>query len=405
MVLPRRARARSPRSAPWPRSASRARGWSPTLDTMTPRAGRPVHAPTTLVSTRPAGGADAGQVMLRAVPHRVPRRVRRRPGSRSRPRARWRRWCPCWSLPSLRPSRSACSCPTLHRPRRRLRIVLLAWAASRARRAESLAVARRGSRARDRRGGGGRRGRLGTASLLVPDDDESDRVLLEPAGTTQPVVGRGGHGAARAAPHAPAVQGRGRPDGRRLRLRPLDLYDGAAWMPAEESPGSTATGTFKRVGTDVTALHPGPQRVVRVRYPARLRQRLAADARRADQHRPRLQPAVGPTSATCATTRRPPARSCSAGSTYATSTPSSRCCGTRASPAGRRRASRARSSDSRAGRSSTTTCSPSTAGAAPAGAGAAAGPLPPDPRHGADHRELRPVARQPRPPRCWARNG
>ena len=103
------------------------------------------------------------------------------------------------------------------------------------------------------------------AGLVVPDTGVSDRVLLSgrndaPLVADTPVL---------PVPRTDDIRlfkATGVPDGRRLRLAVLDLYDGAAWIPAEDSPGSDGYGTFKRVGPAVTALHPGTTAVVRVTF-------------------------------------------------------------------------------------------------------------------------------------------
>lgn len=144
-------------------------------------------------------------------------------------------------------------------------MVLLGWAAVRARRRETLVGAARGT------------GAAATAAVLtvvlvsalvglvVPDADVSDRVLLSGRNDTPLVADT---------PVLPTprtddirlFKATGVPDGRRLRLAVLDLYNGAAWIPAEDSPGSDGYGTFKRVGSAVSALHPGTTEVVRVRF-------------------------------------------------------------------------------------------------------------------------------------------
>lgn len=146
-----------------------------------------------------------------------------------------------------------------------LAAALVTWAASRARRAESLV-------------GGQRSGLVGTlvavvvvvgvaavVTVLVPDNDQTDRTRLDPAADEQV--------AARAAgPMVPSAGGRqelfrvtGAPIGARMRFGALDLYDGEAWTAAEQSPGAGAVGTFRRLGRTVAPLRPGPEASVRVR--------------------------------------------------------------------------------------------------------------------------------------------
>ena len=144
-------------------------------------------------------------------------------------------------------------------------VVVLGWAAVRARRREALVGAARGSVP------------AATAAvltvvlvsalavLLVPDGDVSDRVLLSGRNDT-PLVADTPVLPARRTDDIRLFTASGVPDGHRLRLAVLDLYDGAAWIPAEDSPGSDGYGTFKRVGAAVTALHPGTTAVVRVKF-------------------------------------------------------------------------------------------------------------------------------------------
>ncbi|MET0523226.1 MAG: transglutaminase domain-containing protein [Nocardioides sp.] len=146
-------------------------------------------------------------------------------------------------------------------------ILLVAWGAVRARRREGAAP-------------GSVRGSLaaplttvvtvalvsGIVALLVPDTDQSDRVLLR--GRDESPLASGA--ASSVLPPEPEgddvlFRARGVPDGLRLRFATLDLYTGEGWVPAEESPGSEGYGTFKRISSDVAPLHPGRTVVVRVR--------------------------------------------------------------------------------------------------------------------------------------------
>lgn len=142
--------------------------------------------------------------------------------------------------------------------------VLLAWAAVRARRRETTVSASRGTPAA---------AAVAVltvvlvsvlAVLVVPDADVSDRVLLSGRNDTPRVADT----PVLPVPRTDDIRlftAKGVPDGRRLRLAVLDLYDGAAWIPAEDSPGSDGYGTFKRVGSEVAPLHPGTTAVVRVK--------------------------------------------------------------------------------------------------------------------------------------------
>ena len=107
----------------------------------------------------------------------------------------------------------------------------------------------------------------GVVSVLVPDGEQSDRVLLRGRTESLPILGAW-------TPRVPDGEQRdstklfratGVPEGRLLRFTALDLYDGSGWVPAEESPGSDGYGTFKRIGEDVRPLHPGSTTVVKVK--------------------------------------------------------------------------------------------------------------------------------------------
>lgn len=145
-----------------------------------------------------------------------------------------------------------------------LTVLLVSWAAGRARRAEALVGQRRS----------GFVGAVavvavvavvsGLTGLLVPDNDQTDRVRLDPSGEGVAV------GAADTLP--PTGAGRtelmraiGVPEGMRLRFGVLDDYDGEAWIPAEQSPGAGPAGTFRRIGREVEPLRGGQEVEVRVR--------------------------------------------------------------------------------------------------------------------------------------------
>lgn len=145
-----------------------------------------------------------------------------------------------------------------------LTVLLVSWASVRARRAESLVGQRRS----------GVVGALavvvvvavvsGLAGLLVPDNDQTDRVRLDPTGegvvaeAADTVVPTG-------AGRVELMRADGVPDGRRLRFGVLDEYDGQAWVPAEQSPGAGPAGTFRRINRVVEPLTNGPEVEVRVR--------------------------------------------------------------------------------------------------------------------------------------------
>ena len=231
----------------------------------------------------------------------------------------------------------------------------------------------------------------------MPDGDVSDRVLLSGRSDT-PLVADTPVLPARRTDDIRLFKASGVPDGRRLRLAVLDLYDGAAWVPAEDSPGSDGYGTFKRVGSAVTALHPGTTAVVRVRF----RPGYSSD----------WLPMLG--ELTSIDLDFNPGRTDVGDVRYNQATASALVLGGvdvrdeyRFESVRGGRELHPPGPDARADRGA------ATAGrgvprrlpaalrpprAAPAGAGPAAGPLPPDPRHGADHRDLRPVARHARPP-------
>lgn len=149
-----------------------------------------------------------------------------------------------------------------------LTVVLVSWAAVRARRSEALV-------------GHHRSGPLATlvtvvvvaavaglVNVLTPDNDQTDRVRLDPAGDDRIVVNA-------AESIVPSLTGgrelfrvRGVPDGARLRFGALDQYDGEAWVPAAESPGAGPAGTFRRIGREIDPLTRGPRIEVRVQIRA-----------------------------------------------------------------------------------------------------------------------------------------
>ncbi|WP_457189428.1 transglutaminase domain-containing protein [Nocardioides sp. P5_E3] len=235
----------------------------PTLRTVTHVLTDSVHAPTTLVSTVPPV-EPSGQVML--VPYLI--------GFLAAFPAAWFAVATTRPLAPVVPLLAALAATIplgvlapSHTVMRGVlvAVVLLGWAAVRARRREAFVGAGRGSAA------------AATAAVLtvvlvsalaglvVPDTGVSDRVLLSGRNDTPLVADT----PALPVPRTDDIRlfkASGVPDGRRLRLAVLDLYDGAAWIPADDSPGSDGYGTFKRIGPAVTALHPGTTAVVRVRF-------------------------------------------------------------------------------------------------------------------------------------------
>lgn len=148
-------------------------------------------------------------------------------------------------------------------------VLLVTWAAARARRAESLVGDRRPGLVGALVAGVVVAVVSALVSVLVPDNDQTDRTRLDPAADEAVVRSVGDT-------TVPPVGGRqklfrvvGAPDGARMRFGALDLYDGEAWVPADESPGAGAAGTFRRISGAVAPLRPGPEVKVRVRiWPA-----------------------------------------------------------------------------------------------------------------------------------------
>jgi hypothetical protein len=237
----------------------------PTFDTVSRALAETVHAPVTLVSTVPPVD-PSGSVML--VPYVI---------------AFLAVFPAAWlALSTSRPLAPAAPLvvalaatiplgvlvPTLLVPRGILVAVLvLVWSSARARRSETRVGGTHGSAAAATTAVLTVVAVSGLSVLLVPDDDVSDRVLLRGEGNS-PLV-------ADAAASVLPPSGRddlrlfkasGVPEGQRLRIAALDLYDGEAWVPAEESPGSGGYGTFKRIGSEVAPLHPGTTVVVTVQF-------------------------------------------------------------------------------------------------------------------------------------------
>ncbi len=235
----------------------------PTLETMNRVLGEIASAPSALVSTLPPVD-PSGQVML--VPFMI--------GFLGAAPAAWLALATSRTLTPALPLVLALAAtipvgvlvPTLLVPRGVVfAILVVVWAALRARRSEALHGADRGSVAAALTAVLTVTLVSGLTSLLVPDDIEVDRVLLHGEGSSALVSGA-------AQSTVPQRTGRsnqllkatGVPEGRRLRFAALDLYDGDSWVPAEESPGTNGYGTFKSVGHDVAALHPGLTVGVRV---------------------------------------------------------------------------------------------------------------------------------------------
>ncbi len=239
----------------------------PTLDTMSGLLADTVRAPTTLVGTVPPV-EPSGMVML--VPFMI--------GFLATFPAAWlalgtsRPYAPVLPLALGLAATIPLGVlvPTLLVPRGVvIGLLLMAWAAVRARRQETFSGA-------VRRSWGSAMTAVVTVALLsglvalvVPDSNESDRVLLRGDNNTSLVSD--------ASLDVPPQQresfklllkATGVPDGQRLRFTVLDLYDGTRWVPAEESPGSGGYGTFKRIGAEVAPLHDGRTVVVRVRMQA-----------------------------------------------------------------------------------------------------------------------------------------
>ena len=241
----------------------------PTFDTMTRVLGETAAAPGLFVSTLPPVEAS-GTVML--LPYAI--------GFLSAAPAAWlalgttRPVAPV--LPLLVGLGAAIPMAVLVPDHYVLRGVVFAalvasWAAGRSRRAEAAATLSRGR--------GGVTAALvavlviaavsGAVGYLVPDDDQTERVVLRPRGDGADLV------AAAADSVVPPQAGGGElfrasglPLGRRIRIGALDLYDGEAWVPAGESPGAGALGTFRRVDGVITPVHEGREVRVRVRIGA-----------------------------------------------------------------------------------------------------------------------------------------
>lgn len=238
----------------------------PTFETMTRVLGEGISAPTTLVSTVPPVD-PSGQVML--VPFLI--------GFLAAAPAAWLAVATRSALAPVVPLVAALAAtiplgvlvPTLLVPRGIfIAIVLVVWAAARARRREALVTEARGSVAAAVTAVLTVTLVSGLASLLVPDRNEVDRVLLKGDGNSVMVAGAADSVVPRRVGRRnELLKATGVPEGRLLRFAALDLYDGQAWVPAEESPGTDGYGTFKRIGANVEPLHDG--RTVGVRIQVR----------------------------------------------------------------------------------------------------------------------------------------
>lgn len=235
----------------------------PTLETMNRVLGESFSAPTTLVSTVPPVD-PSGQVML--VPFMI--------GFLAAAPAAWLALATRSTLAPVVPLVAALAAtiplgvlvPTLLVPRGIVfAIVLVAWAAARARRRESLVGEARGSVAAAMTAVVTVTVVSGLATLLFPDRNEVDRVLLRGEGNRDVVAGAADSVVPRRVGRRnELLKATGVPEGRLLRFAALDFYDGREWVPADESPGTDGYGTFKRIGENVEPLHQGRTVGVRV---------------------------------------------------------------------------------------------------------------------------------------------
>lgn len=144
-------------------------------------------------------------------------------------------------------------------------VVVVAWAAARARRREAIVGRARGSVAAAVTAVVAVAAISALVSLLVPDRNEVDRVLLRGDGNTALVEAAADSVLPRrVGARKELLKVTGVPEGRRLRFAALDRYDGTQWVPADEAPGTDGFGTFKRIGPEVQPLHPGRTVGVRV---------------------------------------------------------------------------------------------------------------------------------------------
>ncbi|MCW2736526.1 transglutaminase-like domain-containing protein [Nocardioides sp.] len=146
-----------------------------------------------------------------------------------------------------------------------LAVVLVTWAAARARRAESLVGGQRSGLVSTLAAVAVVAAVSGLVSVLVPDNDQTDRTRLDPAADEGTATNAADSIVPPAGGRQELFRVTGAPLGARMRFGALDLYDGEAWVPADESPGAGAAGTFRRVGRTIDPLRPGPEISLRVR--------------------------------------------------------------------------------------------------------------------------------------------
>ncbi|SED02598.1 Transglutaminase-like superfamily protein [Nocardioides exalbidus] len=235
----------------------------PTLETMNRVLGEVVGAPVTLVSSVPPV-ETSGQVML--VPFLV--------GFLAAVPAAWLAVATRSALAPVAPLVLALAAtiplgvlvPSLLVPRGiAFAIVVVAWAAARARRRESLVGRARGSVPAALTAVLTVALVSAVVTFLVPDDNEVDRVLLRGDDNTLAVSAAADSVVPRRSGGTDQLfKATGVPEGRRIRFAALDHYDGTAWIPATESPGTDGYGTFKRIGREVAPLHDGPTVDVRI---------------------------------------------------------------------------------------------------------------------------------------------
>lgn len=232
----------------------------PTFDTMSRVLAQSVNAPQVLVSTVPPVD-PAGVVML--APFLI--------GFLTGLPAAW------FAIATSRPLAAAVPvllalastiplsvlAPSLLVPRAVLvTVVALAWSAARSRRRTPASGAQRGAVVAATLSLVLIGAAAGLASLAVPRTGQPDRVLLRGddllVDLRPPVIPTPGRDDVR------LLRVDNLPQGHRIRFAALDVYDGNGWVAAPESPGSDGYGSFRRVGEEITPLHPGTTTVVKV---------------------------------------------------------------------------------------------------------------------------------------------